>query len=58
MTVNRAIGGTGNWLDERFRGAKGLRAVFKKLYPDFDVPIGRADCIQFSIDHAGRPERD
>jgi ubiquinol-cytochrome c reductase cytochrome b subunit len=34
MTASRAIEGTGNWLDERFRGAKGLRAVFRKLYPD------------------------
>src|SRR5262250_3676363 len=34
MSIDRAISGTGNWLDERFRGAKGLRAVFRKLYPD------------------------
>jgi ubiquinol-cytochrome c reductase cytochrome b subunit len=34
MTVNRALDGTGSWLDDRFRGAKGLRSVLKKLYPD------------------------
>src|SRR5215475_6455306 len=34
MTVNRALDGTGSWLDDRFRGAKGFRAVLKKLYPD------------------------
>jgi len=34
MSIDRALSGTGNWLDERFRGAKGLRAVFRKLYPD------------------------
>src|SRR5215475_9028568 len=34
MTVNRALDGTGSWLDDRFRGAKGFRSVLKKLYPD------------------------
>src|SRR5215469_8708330 len=34
MSIDKALSGTGNWLDERFRGAKGLRAVFRKLYPD------------------------
>jgi ubiquinol-cytochrome c reductase cytochrome b subunit len=34
MTTSRAIAGTGNWLDERFRGAKGLRTFFRKIFPD------------------------
>jgi len=34
MTTSRAIAGTGNWLDERFRGAKGMRTFFRKIFPD------------------------
>ncbi len=34
MSIDRALAGTGNWLDERFRGAKGLRTFFRKIFPD------------------------
>jgi len=34
MSIDRALSGTGSWLDDRFRGAKGFRAVLRKLYPD------------------------
>ncbi len=34
MSIDRALAGTGSWLDDRFRGAKGFRSVLKKLYPD------------------------
>jgi ubiquinol-cytochrome c reductase cytochrome b subunit len=32
--IDRALSGTGNWLDERFHGAKGLRTFFRKIFPD------------------------
>jgi ubiquinol-cytochrome c reductase cytochrome b subunit len=31
---SKALAGTGVWLDDRFRGAKGLRTFLKKIYPD------------------------
>jgi ubiquinol-cytochrome c reductase cytochrome b subunit len=34
MTVERALEGTGTWLDERFHGARGLRTFFRKIFPD------------------------
>jgi len=34
MSVDKALAGTGSWLDERFRGAKGLRTFFRKIFPD------------------------
>src|SRR5262252_3102132 len=34
MTVNHVLEGTGNWLDERFHGARGLRTFFRKIFPD------------------------
>jgi quinol---cytochrome-c reductase cytochrome b subunit len=33
-TVDKALGGTGRYLDDRLRGAKGLRSALKKIYPD------------------------
>ena len=33
-TPNKALAGTGVWLDDRFRGAKGLRTFLKKIFPD------------------------
>src|SRR5579859_1445151 len=30
----KALTGVGNWLDERFHGAKGVRSLFKKIFPD------------------------
>ncbi len=29
-----ALSATGNWLDERFHGAKGMRTFFRKIFPD------------------------
>src|SRR6266702_3569319 len=34
MSVDRALGGVGGWLDDRFRGAKGFRTLFRKIFPD------------------------
>jgi ubiquinol-cytochrome c reductase cytochrome b subunit len=34
MSIDRAIAGTGSWLDDRFRGAKGFRTFFRKIFPD------------------------
>ena len=34
MSVDQALEGTGRWLDDRFRGAKGVRTFFKKIFPD------------------------
>jgi quinol---cytochrome-c reductase cytochrome b subunit len=33
-TVDKALRGTGGYLDDRLRGAKSLRSVLKKIYPD------------------------
>jgi quinol---cytochrome-c reductase cytochrome b subunit len=33
-TAEKALRGTGVWLDDRLRGAKGLRGFLKKLFPD------------------------
>jgi ubiquinol-cytochrome c reductase cytochrome b subunit len=32
--IDKALGSTGNWLDERFHGAKGFRTLFRKIFPD------------------------
>ncbi len=34
MSVERALEGTGNWLDDRFRGARGTRVLLRKVFPD------------------------
>jgi ubiquinol-cytochrome c reductase cytochrome b subunit len=34
MSVDRALEGTGRWLDDRFRGAKGMRTFLRKIFPD------------------------
>jgi ubiquinol-cytochrome c reductase cytochrome b subunit len=34
MTMNRTLAGTGGVLDDRFRGANGIRAFLRKIYPD------------------------
>src|ERR1022692_2379010 len=34
MTTNRALAGTGGFLDDRVRGAKGFRTFFRKIFPD------------------------
>jgi ubiquinol-cytochrome c reductase cytochrome b subunit len=34
MSIDKALGSTGNWLDERFRGAEIFRTWFRKIFPD------------------------
>ena len=34
MSVERALEGTGNWLDERLHGARGVRVLLRKVFPD------------------------
>ena len=34
MSIDKALSGTGSWLDDRFRGAKGFRTAFRKIFPD------------------------
>src|SRR6266700_5254103 len=34
MSVDRALGGVGGWLDDRFHGARGFRVLFRKIFPD------------------------
>jgi quinol---cytochrome-c reductase cytochrome b subunit len=33
-TTEKALRGTGGWLDDRFHGAKYLRTLFRKIFPD------------------------
>jgi ubiquinol-cytochrome c reductase cytochrome b subunit len=32
--MNRALEGTGSWLDDRFRSARGVRVFLRKIFPD------------------------
>jgi len=34
VDVPRAVSGVGGWLDDRFRGAKGVRVLMHKVFPD------------------------
>ncbi|MGB6457017.1 MAG: cytochrome bc complex cytochrome b subunit [Streptosporangiaceae bacterium] len=34
MSVERALEGTGNWLDDRLHGARGVRVLLRKVFPD------------------------
>ena len=34
MSVDRALGGTGTWLDDRLHGARGVRVLLRKIFPD------------------------
>ena len=34
MSVERALEGTGSWLDDRFHGARGVRVLLRKVFPD------------------------
>jgi ubiquinol-cytochrome c reductase cytochrome b subunit len=34
MSADRALDGTGRWLDDRFRGARGVRTFLRKVFPD------------------------
>ncbi len=34
MSVERALEGTGTWLDDRLHGARGVRVLLRKVFPD------------------------
>ncbi len=34
MSIDKALSGTGSWLDERFHGARGVRVLLRKIFPD------------------------
>ena len=34
MSVDRALEETGNWLDDRLHGARGVRVLLRKVFPD------------------------
>ena len=34
MSVDRALGGVGVWFDDRFHGARGVRVLLRKVFPD------------------------
>ena len=34
MSVERALESTGNWLDDRLHGARGVRVLLRKVFPD------------------------
>jgi ubiquinol-cytochrome c reductase cytochrome b subunit len=34
MTTQRALEGTGSWLDDRLHGARGVRVFMRKIFPD------------------------
>jgi ubiquinol-cytochrome c reductase cytochrome b subunit len=34
MSANRALEGTGTWLDDRLHGARGIRVFLRKVFPD------------------------
>ncbi|HUC58373.1 MAG TPA: ubiquinol-cytochrome c reductase cytochrome b subunit [Streptosporangiaceae bacterium] len=34
MSIDKALSGTGSWLDDRFHGARGVRTLFRKIFPD------------------------
>jgi ubiquinol-cytochrome c reductase cytochrome b subunit len=34
MSIDRALAGTGTWLDDRLHGARGVRVLLRKIFPD------------------------
>ena len=34
MSMDKALEGTGSWLDDRLHGARGVRVFFRKVFPD------------------------
>ncbi|HYK68163.1 MAG TPA: ubiquinol-cytochrome c reductase cytochrome b subunit [Streptosporangiaceae bacterium] len=50
MSVDRALEGTGNWLDERLGGAKGVRVLLRKIFPDhWTFLLGEINLYSFII---------
>jgi ubiquinol-cytochrome c reductase cytochrome b subunit len=50
MSVERALEGTGTWLDERIGGAKGIRVLLRKVFPDhWTFLLGEINLYTFII---------
>ncbi len=50
MSIDKALGGTGSWLDDRFHGAKGVRMLFRKVFPDhWSFMLGEIALYSFII---------
>jgi ubiquinol-cytochrome c reductase cytochrome b subunit len=50
VSVDRALGGTGIWLDERLGGAKGVRNLLRKIFPDhWTFLLGEINLYSFII---------
>jgi quinol---cytochrome-c reductase cytochrome b subunit len=50
MSVDRALEGTGNWLDERLHGARGIRVLLRKIFPDhWTFLLGEINLYTFII---------
>ena len=48
-TIERGIGATGSWVDERLRGAGFLKRTLNKVYPDHGPSAGRDRPLQFIV---------
>jgi ubiquinol-cytochrome c reductase cytochrome b subunit len=50
MSVERALEGTGNWLDDRLHGARGVRVLLRKIFPDhWTFLLGEINLYTFII---------
>jgi ubiquinol-cytochrome c reductase cytochrome b subunit len=50
MSVERALEGTGAWLDDRLHGARGVRVLLRKIFPDhWTFLLGEINLYTFII---------
>jgi ubiquinol-cytochrome c reductase cytochrome b subunit len=50
MSVERALEGTGTWLDDRLHGARGVRVLLRKIFPDhWTFLLGEINLYTFII---------
>jgi quinol---cytochrome-c reductase cytochrome b subunit len=48
LEVPRTLTGVGGWLDDRFHGARGMRGLMRKVFPDHwsfllgEIALGRS----------------
>ena len=50
MSVERALDGTGTWLDDRLHGARGVRVLLRKIFPDhWTFLLGEINLYTFII---------
>jgi ubiquinol-cytochrome c reductase cytochrome b subunit len=50
MSTNRALGGVGTYLDDRFHGARGVRVLLRKIFPDhWSFMLGEIALYSFII---------